>query len=240
MLELIKKNSCDLWSLFKGPKVGSDAIPKIFQVRYTILPVALVVLFLYTFVDTPVEKFLLESGDYPHVFVDIFDKVTEAGNSVYIIVACALWTLARLCTDTDKLTESVINVYNKITMYCVYMLGTVIIGGLVGQVFKMVIGRGRPKFFEEFGSHYFQHFHAPGYDFTSMPSGHSITIASIGIALMILLPRFKYLWLFMAVIVAFSRVAVSAHYPSDVVFGFYVGTYSSLFIYYWMKNRNII
>jgi membrane-associated phospholipid phosphatase len=104
----------------------------------------------------------------------------------------------------------------------------------------MVIGRGRPKFFEEFGSHYFHHFHAPGYDFSSMPSGHSITIASIGIALMILLPRFKYLWLFMAVIVAFSRVAVSAHYPSDVVFGFYVGTYSSLFIYYWMKNRNIV
>ena len=238
MLSVIKTNLEGCKNYIKRPKVRNETIPKIWQLKYTIIPVAIIVCLIFFNLDTPVEIYIRNS--FPHIVGDIFQDITPVGKASYIIIICAVILLLRLITDINKLSENLSKLFNKLSSYAGFMLATVIIGGIVGQVLKTIIGRARPKFFEEFGSHYFQHFHAPGYDFASMPSGHSITIASIAVVMMLLLPKFKYLWLLIAVIIAFSRVVVTSHYPSDVVFGFYMGTYSSLYIYYWMKNRNLI
>ncbi len=109
----------------------------------------------------------------------------------------------------------------------------------MGQVLKVIIGRARPKFFLEYGSHYFQHFHAPGYDFASMPSGHSITVGAMFIAFFYIFPKFRYLWYVLIVVFAGSRIIVGSHYPSDVIFGVALGCYCTAYIYYWMLNRDL-
>lgn len=64
----------------------------------------------------------------------------------------------------------------------------------------------------------------------SFPSWHSYNVASQGIII-------GYLWsspllmialLVLAVIVAFSRIQLGAHYPSDVIFGFIIGILGAL------------
>lgn len=67
--------------------------------------------------------------------------------------------------------------------------------------------------------------------FNSLPSGHSITIFTVlTILLFAFMPgklEYKFIWFFsviiMGLILAFTRVAVGAHYPVDVITGCIVG-----------------
>jgi membrane-associated phospholipid phosphatase len=60
-------------------------------------------------------------------------------------------------------------------------------------------------------------------DVNSFPSGHAATAAGFAAALAWKYPRGTWLFLLLAVAAAAQRVASSAHYPSDVLFGASVG-----------------
>jgi membrane-associated phospholipid phosphatase len=53
----------------------------------------------------------------------------------------------------------------------------------------------------------------------SFPSGHSATAFAGAWMLSKFLPRWRWLWYFIAALVGFSRIFVGAHYPGDVVSG---------------------
>ena len=56
-----------------------------------------------------------------------------------------------------------------------------------------------------------------------MPSGHT-TVTFAGLVMMgLLAPRYKALTWTLAIMVGFSRVAVGAHWPTDVIFGAFLG-----------------
>ncbi|MDC2992603.1 phosphatase PAP2 family protein, partial [Pelagibacteraceae bacterium] len=56
-------------------------------------------------------------------------------------------------------------------------------------------------------------------NFHSFPSGHSSTIFIVCFILASVLPKLKYFFYFLASIIAFSRVIVSAHFFTDIVAG---------------------
>ena len=60
-------------------------------------------------------------------------------------------------------------------------------------------------------------------DANSFPSGHAATAAGFAAALAWKYPRGRWLFAALAVAAAAQRVATSAHYPSDVLFGAAVG-----------------
>lgn len=65
----------------------------------------------------------------------------------------------------------------------------------------------------------------------SMPSSHATNIFA---AMVFLTARYRKLWpafIFMAVLVAYSRVYVGVHYPTDVLFGAALGTMMALLFY---------
>lgn len=72
--------------------------------------------------------------------------------------------------------------------------------------------------------------------FSSMPSGHSITIfTTLAVILFGFMPKkliFKFLWtsfiLVLGLILAFTRVGVGAHYPLDVILGSCIGLISGI------------
>lgn len=64
----------------------------------------------------------------------------------------------------------------------------------------------------------------------SMPSSHAANIFGVSITLSLFYKKLSPLFLFIAFLVAYSRVYVGVHYPSDVVAGAVLGISLSLFI----------
>lgn len=73
--------------------------------------------------------------------------------------------------------------------------------------------------------------------YSSFPSGHTTTVFAVITYLSILFPKYIYLWLSMAIVVASSRILANDHFISDLFAGMIVGVISTLFIYSKMKDK---
>ena len=237
MLNNLISNLKSAKTAIKLPKIDNFSMPKYLELKYTLLPLAIIILLVFLYADTPIENYVLSLSAESK---SIFSKLTDFGKADWMINVCIIILVIRLFLNRDKFSDRIRPFIDKATAYVCFILSAIIIGGVLGQILKFAIGRARPKFFIEHGSTYFEHFQHIGYDFASMPSGHSTTIGSLFACLFFIFPKLRYLWLILAIFFATTRIMVSAHYPSDVIFGLSFGTYTSIFIYYWMKNRKLI
>jgi membrane-associated phospholipid phosphatase len=107
---------------------------------------------------------------------------------------------------------------------------------VIGEGLKIILARYRPVMLFESGAYGF-HFFSTEWALNSTPSGHTLRMFSIMTALSMLFPRGSILFLAIAILVGISRIAVTAHYPSDVLFGAFIGIFSALWIYK-LKNTS--
>ncbi len=107
--------------------------------------------------------------------------------------------------------------------------------GLAVQVLKVVIGRARPILFEALE---FTGFYPPSFDwvFNSMPSGHTAISFAALVMIGMLAPRIKPLTWTLAVFVGVARVCVGAHWPTDVIFGAFIGMVSADLVKWWLMR----
>ncbi|PFZ34339.1 undecaprenyl-diphosphatase [Bacillus wiedmannii] len=96
----------------------------------------------------------------------------------------------------------------------------------VNRIIELFIYRERP-----FISHNIKQLieHAAN---SSFPSDHATSAIVIAATLLLSAYRFKYIWFFLALGVAFSRVWVGVHYPFDVIAGIIHGLLIALFTQY--------
>lgn len=102
-----------------------------------------------------------------------------------------------------------------------YLLACVFLVNMVCLVIKVTLSRARPDLFftaNQFGFYWFK---LKGI-YWSFPSGHTTTIISVASGLGIVFPRYFYVLLSLALLVAASRVLLYYHYLSDVMTGFYL------------------
>ena len=107
-----------------------------------------------------------------------------------------------------------------------YLVAQLIGSVVVVRVLKMLLGRGRPnsdlpgQFTGEWGAWTLDA------GFHSMPSGHSADVFTGAVLLALVLKSggLRLLLLASAVLAGFSRVAVAAHWPSDVLVGGLIGS----------------
>lgn len=110
----------------------------------------------------------------------------------------------------------------EISMLAAYIFVGVGLPGLVSNLIKRLVGRGRPEMFDQFGAFSF-HSILNDWRLQSFPSGHATTAIALAFIIGFLLPRL-FPWLFaIGVVVGISRVAVGMHYPSDVLCGLCLG-----------------
>jgi len=108
----------------------------------------------------------------------------------------------------------------------------------VGELVKWTAGRGRPFVGGQANAFNFTPFvgteaHA------SFPSAHSITAFALALAVAAVWPRLRGLMIAYALLIAFTRLLLLAHHPSDVVAGATVGIIGAMGVRYWFAARGL-
>jgi len=184
------------------------------------------------FLDAPVLGF---TGGLPAWLVDGAFEITDFGRSGWILVP-----LGTLIVLIAFLASPALDRMSRASLAMVVVrLGYVFIAvglpGLVSTVVKRWIGRVRPSAAGPFAYELFSW--RPEY--ASFPSGHATTAFAALVAFGAVFPRVRpLLWLY-ALLVAASRVTVSAHYPSDVIAGAAFGAFGALLVRDWFAARRL-
>lgn len=197
------------------------------------------ILLLMVFVDADLvawKRSSIESGSMLH---SVFEVVTRFGTSGWILVISGTMGVVLSATSWRQLSRRKMS--RRIGLYADanFIFFTVALSGIAANLIKNTIGRARPKWLSELGPHHFD-FGAFQSSFASFPSGHSTTFGALCMAMALLLPGWRLIWLILAVLGGVSRVVVGAHYPSDVVAGL---TFGSLFVILsarWLAQRRVM
>jgi membrane-associated phospholipid phosphatase len=112
--------------------------------------------------------------------------------------------------------------YATIARTALFGLVCSVIAGITVNLLKFVIGRARPRLFLTEGDYGFFPMNAE-WAFNSFPSGHAQTVFTVATIVALAIPRTRYLCFFVATLVALSRVMISVHFVSDIVFGSFLG-----------------
>lgn len=154
---------------------------------------------------------------------ELFEFITEFGESGLILVPVLVllpvtWLLARLARQWTLRLALL-----QMTGIWAFILVGVGLPGLLINIVKRVIGRGRPLHLEVSDAPVFQYF-LNDWTYQSFPSGHATTAFAFCFVISFLAPRSLPWMLALALLIALSRVVIGAHYPTDVLGGVVLGT----------------
>ena len=150
-----------------------------------------------------------------------FFFITDYGLSDWILIPSLLVTIVAV-PAMFLLRRLPRLVAYEIALLSGFIFLGVAIPGLIANLLKRLIGRGRPDEFADVGAFFFRNF-SNDWQFQSFPSGHSTTAIALAFVIGFLRPRLFPLFFAIGIIVSLSRVPVGMHYPSDVFGGVIVG-----------------
>ena len=104
-------------------------------------------------------------------------------------------------------------------------LGSAALGLLVNRVIASFWHRDRP-----YQTHHVAHLWVSRTTDASFPSDHASAAFGIAVAVLLIDPLVGAAFLTLAVLIGVGRVLVGAHYPSDVLAGAAVGTFSAVLV----------
>lgn len=116
------------------------------------------------------------------------------------------------------------------------MLVAVGASGLLAIAGKFLLGKTRPKVWFGEGEFGFDPL-TYGYEYNSMPSGHATTAGAAAVILALAFPRFAPAILPLGFALALTRVAVEAHFLSDICAGLALGASCALMTYAVWRRR---
>ena len=193
--------------------------------RTALLAAIVLVLVLMSWVDLPLSRALRAAPAWFHATGDI---LTEIGNSRWWLGPLALMTVAALLLRWRS-ADAARRMHGWLAGAFAFVFVAIAVPGLVNNGLKILIGRARPSVLVEQGIYGFDPFNMYA-RFHSFPSGHSVTMGALAVALAILLPAYRWWFLAAGVLLASTRMVVNAHFASDVVAGLLVGSLGALLV----------
>lgn len=178
--------------------------------------IALVGALSFTYLDIPTALWFRQFNDT--AFHQIFKLVSRFGESQwYLAGGLLLYVAMRSKRPGLSATGLLLSL-------------SVAISGLLTDILKVVLGRARPKLFFREALYGFDFLHfEPAW--LSFPSGHSATAFSVAATIWFAAPPYRIYALLWATLIAFSRIALTQHYISDVLFGSLLGAATTALLY---------
>ncbi|MDY6942886.1 MAG: phosphatase PAP2 family protein [Pseudomonadota bacterium] len=172
--------------------------------------------------DQPLARFF-RSPEAP--FKSFFARLDALGDSSYSLVpSLAGWLIfSYVCRQPDIRMRLPFDT-RRVALQCAFVFSCVASSGIAVNILKILFGRARCVVLFESDTYGF-HFFRLGYDFASFPSGHATTAIALATALIYLAPRASRWLIPLFIAAAFSRVAVTAHFLSDVLVGGFLGAW---------------
>ena len=209
---------------------------------YILSMLSLIILCYFT-IDREISLYFIEHSD---TFKIIGKKISMLGESHwYIIIALLGATYFTFVKKNSLYTQRFL-----------FLLYANLFSGLISLVSKLFFGKLRPWKLENgddgFGFLFFQN---PDFTFlqninyqitmllkdsthyTSFPSGHSTTTVAVFTYMVLLFPKYTYIWLSVALVGLSGRILANDHFISDVLAGALVGSLATLYIYNKMKEK---
>ena len=169
---------------------------------------------------------------------EIFDHITELGKSVWFLVPIALALAAIALLASPALPRISQRVLAALAVRLGFLFLAIGLPGLVFTVAKRLIGRARP-FVEGTADPFIYRPLGWSVEYASLPSGHAVDSFAAAMAIGVLWPRTRPLMWTYAVVIAVSRVVLTAHFPSDVLVGAIVGVVGALLVRDWYAARGL-
>ena len=193
--------------------------------------IAGLVIFCIRFVD-PIYLAQLRSGELgslmPGFLVPLADFTTDIGKSDWFLLTTGVPLLALATINAKALPMSGRIAVHDMAMKLYFLFSAVAFSGLLVLLLKNLIGRARPLFHEGAGVWTSASFQGK-YAFASFPSGHSTTAGALMMALILLFPRWRWLFIVSGLWIAATRTILGVHFPSDAVAGLGLGVLFSHF-----------
>ena len=154
----------------------------------------------------------------PAQIVAMFKFITLFGVSTGYLVTAAVLALAFAVAAGRAIEAARKRRLRLHAWQAGFVFATVGGAGLAGDILKPLFGRARPKLWLDQGIFGFT-WHGARADYWSFPSGHTVTIVALALALAQVERRGLPLYVAAALLVAASRIVLDEHYLSDVLAG---------------------
>lgn len=175
------------------------------------------------------------ASSLPPWLIDYFYEITDFGQSGWILVPTGGFLVLLVLVASSALDRMARGVLAAVIVRTGFVFIAVGLPGLVDTIVKRWIGRVRPSALGPFAYEPFSW--RP--EFASFPSGHATTAFAALVAIGAVLPRARpLLWLY-ALLIAASRIAVVAHFPSDVIAGAAFGAFGAIWVRDWFAVRRL-
>lgn len=199
----------------------------------TALSVAALILIM-VFVDAAAIKAARQA---PPWLIDSFQFVTDFGLAGWFLVPLGGALLVIALVNSQTLTRMSQGVLAALAVRLGFLFLAIGVTGLVVTIVKRIVGRARPLVAGD--DVFVYEFFLWRVNYASFPSGHATTAFAAAVAFGALWPRLRPLLWTYAVVIALSRIIVTAHHPSDVVAGAIAGVVGALLVRDYMAARRL-
>lgn len=204
------------------------------QLAIAVAVVIAVFLFGMLLIDAPVTSAVPR---LPRWLISAFDWFTDFGKSAWLLwpLGIVFLTLAALPRKLSRVSRAVLA---AVMVRVGFLFVAVALPGLFASIVKNMIGRARPGVGGSLNPSLFDPFHwTPAY--AGLPSGHATAAFAALAAFGMLWPRARTALLIFALLIAASRIIVTAHYVTDVASGALVGIIGVLMVRRYFALRRL-
>lgn len=165
-------------------------------------------------------------------------RFTDLGKSGWFLWPTGILVLALVAINSPDLPRFSRGVVAAFAVRLGFVFIAIGLPSLFAMIVKNAIGRARP--FVVAGPDVWAYvpftWHAR---YASFPSGHSTTAFAALVAIGAIFPQARALMWIYAVMIALSRVIITAHHPSDVIAGTIVGAGGAYLVRNWFAARRL-